>query len=470
MLRVIAKHQAAALDLLPVGVPERMLFEARDVWADATGEGSVFGFRNAQVSVLAPTGTIAFMMDCDTTGVEPDIALIKYKKMVGEGYIKIVNQTVPAALRKLGYEAAQVEEILAYIEERETIEGAPHIKAEHLPVFDCAFKPVNGERSIHHMGHIKMMGAIQPFISGAISKTVNLPSHATEDDIENVYLEGWKLGLKAVAVYRDGSKRSQPLNAGKTVDDGTLTLVEDLRKQLDAALIEASKPKRRRLPVERAALTHKFNISGQEGYVTVGLYEDGQPGEIFLTMAKEGSTVSGLMDAFATAVSLSLQYGVPLRDLVNKFSHVRFDPQGFTGNPEVPIAKSIIDYLFRWLGSRFLPAEDRERLGIQSAPDSPVFVAPSLVREPVAEEAPRTLMSSSFDDRYGFAKGNDAEAFISTNGNGHSGDSPFTMGQMLMGGFQNQEDAPSCSDCGSMTVRSGSCYKCLNCGSTTGCS
>ena len=310
------------------------------------------------------------MMDCDTTGVEPDIALIKYKKLVGEGFLKIVNQTVPAALRKLGYGAEEVDEILAYLTEHETIEGAPHLKPQHLPVFDCAFKPANGERSIHYMGHVRMMGAIQPFISGAISKTVNMPEAATAEEIEKVYLEGWKLGLKAIAVYRDNSKRSQPLSTGKkTGESGADAIdteeVEKLRKQLAKAQAEAGLPHRRRLPAERSAVTHKFDIAGHEGYITVGLYPDGQPGEIFLKMAKEGSTVSGLMDTFATTISVALQYGVPLKDLVNKFAHVRFEPSGFTGNQEIPIAKSIVDYIFRWLGSRFLSPEDKINLGLQ---------------------------------------------------------------------------------------------------------
>ncbi|HEY3546236.1 MAG TPA: vitamin B12-dependent ribonucleotide reductase, partial [Propionicimonas sp.] len=331
-LRVIAKHRDAAYALPEVGVPQPMLANARGLYDEVAELGEKHGFRNAQVTVLAPTGTIAFMMDCDTTGIEPDIALIKYKKLVGEGYLKIVNQTVPAALRKLGYSATQVEEIIAYVNEHETIEGAPGLRNEHLSVFDCAFKPVNGERSIHYMGHIRMMGAVQPFLSGAISKTVNMPEAATAEEIEQVYLEGWKRGLKAIAIYRDGSKRSQPLSTGKKKDGeaelsaDALETIESLRKQLAAAQVEASKPHRRRLPAERTAVTHKFDISGHEGYITVGLYPDGQPGEIFLKMAKEGSTISGLMDTLATSVSLALQYGVPLRDVVNKFAHVRFEP------------------------------------------------------------------------------------------------------------------------------------------------
>ncbi|HET7027685.1 MAG TPA: vitamin B12-dependent ribonucleotide reductase, partial [Candidatus Limnocylindrales bacterium] len=364
-LRVIGKHRDAAYEIAPEGVPANVLAESRRLWDETLELGSKHGYRNAQISLLAPTGTIAFMMDCDTTGVEPDIALVKYKKLVGEGFLKIVNQTVPSALRKLGYTAEQVDEIVTYINERETIEGAPGLKPEHLAVFDCAFKPVNGQRSIHYMGHVRMMAAVQPFLSGAISKTVNMPEAATAAEIEDVYLEGWKKGLKAIAIYRDNSKRSQPLMTGKKKDEGTAEdrqTIESLRAQLAAAQVEASKPHRRRLPAERTALTHKFDIAGHEGYITVGLYPDGQPGEIFLKMAKEGSTVSGLMDSFATTVSVALQYGVPLRDLVNKFAHVRFEPSGFTGNQEIPIAKSIIDYIFRWLGSRFLASDDKAAL------------------------------------------------------------------------------------------------------------
>ncbi len=461
--------------------------------------------------------TIAFMMDCDTTGIEPDIALIKYKKLVGEGYLKIVNQTVPHALRTLGYAPEQVEEILAYVNERETIEGAPGLRPEHLPVFDCAFKPVNGERSIHYMGHVRMMGAVQPFLSGAISKTVNMPEAATAQEIETVYLEGWRQGLKAIAIYRDGSKRSQPLSTGKKKDEDAEGTAEDkatierLRKQLAAAQVEATRPHRRRLPAERTALTHKFEIAGHEGYITVGLYADGQPGEIFLKMAKEGSTISGLMDTLATSVSLALQYGVPLKDVVNKFAHVRFEPSGFTGNPEIPIAKSLVDYIFRWLGSRFLPDEDKASLGLidrsQVVADAPApFAANAL--QPRADEGmtaqsealakPEPAPSPASDDA---AKGQgqvaqaaatapvavsipvpvvkEELAVIATgsgaakNGNGLSAIAA-SLGGALGGGpkvtFSAQADSPSCAECGSIMVRNGSCYKCLNCGSTSGCS
>ncbi|MGZ6313364.1 MAG: TSCPD domain-containing protein, partial [Candidatus Limnocylindrales bacterium] len=516
MLRVIGKHRDAAYKIKELGAPAELFSAARQTWDEALELGTAHGYRNSQVTVLAPTGTIAFMMDCDTTGIEPDIALIKYKKLVGEGFLKIVNNTVPGALKKLGYTPDQVEEIVGYINDRETIEGAPGLKPEHLSVFDCAFKPVNGERSIHYMGHIRMMGATQPFLSGAISKTVNMPEAATAQEIESVYLEGWRLGLKAIAIYRDGSKRSQPLSTGKRKDEGAAdsTVVEELRKQLTAAQAEARKPHRRRLPAERTAITHKFEISGHEGYITVGLYPDGQPGEIFLKMAKEGSTVSGLMDSFATAARVALQYGVPLRDLVNKFAHVRFEPAGFTGNPEIPIAKSLVDYIFRWLGSRFLPADERASLGLISREGTVVetaagaLVAPSAgvatpsedasataedVRSPLrsGQPAPSTGVAAAETPAApaeGQADGIDlqgkkaivvplAEHHGHANGNGSSrssGATPVVMPVSLGGGtkvsFEISADSPSCAECGSIMVRNGSCYKCLNCGSTSGCS
>ncbi len=528
-LRVIAKHRDAAYTLPETGVPQAMLANARGLYDEVLELGTAHGFRNAQVTVLAPTGTIAFMMDCDTTGIEPDIALIKYKKLVGEGYLKIVNQTVPAALRKLGYTPAQVEEIIAYVNERETIEGAPGLRAEHLPVFDCAFKPMNGERSIHYMGHIRMMGAVQPFLSGAISKTVNMPENATAEEIETVYLEGWKQGLKAIAIYRDGSKRSQPLSTGKKKDEGSAEdkeTIESLRRQLASAQVEATRPHRRRLPNERTAVTHKFEINGHEGYITVGLYPDGQPGEIFLKMAKEGSTISGLMDTLATSVSLALQYGVPLRDVVNKFAHVRFEPSGFTGNPEIPIAKSLVDYIFRWMGSRFLPGEEKGALGLidrsavvaeapaafgasalrpradegitaQSeaiAPEVSPVVTPDPTPAPASDDTAKAStvavpsaaaaapaapsISVSVDKReLATVAGNGASngsAAANGNGNGNGKRTLESMTGSLGGGvkvaFAAQADAPSCAECGSIMVRSGSCYKCLNCGATSGCS
>jgi ribonucleoside-diphosphate reductase alpha chain len=375
--------------------------------------------------VLAPTGTIGFMMDCDTTGVEPDIALVKYKKLVGGGLMKIVNQTVPMALKKLGYNATQVKEIIEYIDEHETIEGAPHIRDVHLPVFDCAFKPARGVRSIHYMGHIKMVGATQPFLSGAISKTVNVPKEASVEEIEQAYIDAWRLGAKAVSIYRDGSKRTQPLNTSKD-------------KVAPAAAPVQEGPRRRKLPDERNAITHKFDIAGHEGYITVGLYEDGLPGEIFIVMAKEGSTISGFADAFAQAISYALQYGVPLQDLVDKFSHVRFEPSGMTKNPDVRFAKSIVDYIFRWMATKFLSQDAQYRAGVNNRED---YVASP-------EQLPLDVAA---------AAGASPTAVIASKQT-----SSFAA-------MQNQEDAPPCSTCGSIMVRSGSCYKCSNCGTTSGC-
>jgi ribonucleoside-diphosphate reductase alpha chain len=413
-LAVIEMHKEAAEAIPAPGVPRDLMDAARQSWSDALEAGRRSGYKNAQVTVLAPTGTIAFMMDCDTTGVEPDIALVKYKKLVGGGFLKIVNNTVPMALRKLGYSEEQIARIVEYVDENETIEGAPALKTEHVAVFDCAFRAVKGTRSIHWMGHVRMMGAVQPFLSGAISKTVNLPEDASVDDVMRAYLEGWKLGLKALAVYRDGSKRTQPLNAGR---------------EQPARETEAARPIRRKLPDERQARTHKFSIAGHEGYLTVGLYDDGQPGEIFLRMAKEGSTVSGLMDTIATMTSIALQYGVPLKALVDKFSHTRFEPAGFTNNRDIPIAKSVMDYVFRYLGQRFLHGE-AEALDEQEASAEDA----GLVRP----EPPRAAVA------------------------GGSGAAPMP--------FINQSDAPGCPDCGSIMIRNGACYKCPNCGVTSGCS
>jgi ribonucleoside-diphosphate reductase alpha chain len=408
------------------------------------------------------------MMDCDTTGIEPDIALIKYKKLVGEGFLKIVNQTVPEALTKLGYNAEQVAAIIKYIDEQETIEGAPGLKDEHLSVFDCAFKAKNGQRSIQYMGHVRMMAAAQPFLSGAISKTVNMPEAATAAEIESVYLEGWKLGLKAIAVYRDGSKRSQPLSTSKKKDEPAAS----------NSVLSGTGVTRRRLPVERTAITHRFDIGGQEGYLTVGLYEDGQPGEIFLKMAKEGSTVSGLVDTFATTVSVALQYGVPLRDLVNKFAHVRFEPSGFTGNAEIPIAKSIVDYVFRYLGSRFLPESDRAALGLQERADGgPVLGSlPSTVRVGAAAESCGPDCTCGKGGGVATATTSaPVELKAATPAKAAAAAAPATSGagQVLASaglGFQNQSDAPSCPECGAIMVRNAACYKCMTCGTTSGCS
>ncbi len=424
-LRVMRKHRAAIKDIDKTNVPKDLLQAAKTVWDEVIEMGEQHGFRNAQATVLAPTGTIGFMMDCDTTGVEPDIALVKYKKLVGGGLMKIVNQTVPMALDKLGYSAQQIKEIVEYIDENETIEGAPHIKDSHLPVFDCAFKPARGVRSIHYMGHVRMMGATQPFLSGAISKTVNVPKEATIEEIQQAYVDSWRMGAKAVSIYRDGSKRTQPLNTSR-----------DKEKVADAVIV--NKPMRRKLPDERNSITHKFDIAGHEGYITVGLYEDGQPGELFLVMAKEGSTISGFADAFAQAISYALQYGVPLQDLVDKFSHVRFEPSGMTRNPDVRFAKSIVDYIFRWMATKFLSTDVQFRVGVNNREE--------LVTTP--EQLPLDVAA---------AAGASPTAVIASKAT-----SSFAA-------MQNQEDAPPCSTCGSIMVRSGSCYKCSNCGTTSGC-
>jgi ribonucleoside-diphosphate reductase alpha chain len=425
-LRVMRKHRAALKDIDKTNVPKDLMQAAKNVWEEVIEMGEQHGFRNAQATVLAPTGTIGFMMDCDTTGVEPDIALVKYKKLVGGGLMKIVNQTVPMALQKLGYNQQQIKEIVEYIDENETIEGAPHIKDTHLPVFDCAFKPARGVRSIHYMGHIKMMGATQPFLSGAISKTVNVPKEASIEEIQQAYIDSWRLGAKAVSIYRDGSKRTQPLNTSRDKEKAAVETVV------------LNKPARRKLPDERNSITHKFDIAGHEGYITVGLYEDGQPGELFLVMAKEGSTISGFADAFAQAISYALQYGVPLQDLVDKFSHVRFEPSGMTRNPDVRFAKSIVDYIFRWMATKFLSTDAQFRVGVNNREE--------LVTTP--EQLPLDVAA---------AAGASPTGAIT---------SPKTSSFAAM---QNQEDAPPCSTCGSIMVRSGSCYKCSNCGTTSGC-
>ncbi|MBV8569222.1 MAG: vitamin B12-dependent ribonucleotide reductase [Acidobacteriaceae bacterium] len=415
-LEVIRMHWNAVNGIDSKRVPPDMFKAAEDCWREAYEAGSVAGYRNAQVTVLAPTGTIGFMMDCDTTGIEPDLALVKYKKLVGGGVIKIVNNTVPQALIKLGYTAEQTEQIVSHIDSTGTIEGGPHIKPEHLAVFDCSFRPQNGVRFIHHTGHIHMMAAVQPFISGAISKTINMPEESTVDDIMAAYVESWRLGLKAVAIYRDGSKRVQPLSSGTGKSEKKVTALSPVQPQIVEKIVY--RPDRRKLPDERQSVTHKFSIGGHEGYITVGLYEDGTPGEVFITMAKEGSTISGLMDTLATSISYGLQYGVPLKFFVDKFSHVRFEPSGWTGNQQVPYAKSIIDYIFRWLGARFLGIHEGSEAG------------ETLKLRPT-EPDPQVAL-------------------------------PFDANVV--------SDAPLCSECGSIMTRNGSCYKCENCGGTSGCS
>ena len=457
MLRVMAKHEAAVSGITPEFVPDALLAAVQQTWREVQVEGAQHGFRNAQVTVLAPTGTIAFMMDCDTTGIEPDIALVKYKKLVGGGTLKIVNQAVPAALKQLGYDAEQVADITLYIDHNDTIEGAPHLQAGHLCVFDCAFKPANGQRSIQYMGHVKMMAACQPFLSGAISKTVNMPNDATVEDIAHTYQEAWKLGIKAVAIYRDGCKRSQPLSTKKTNDtaDGTVGTggtrgmpkaavdTNFAEPKVIERIVEVQKPGRRKLPDERQALTHKFSIAGHEGYITVGMYEDGTPGEVFIVMAKEGSTLSGMMDAFATSISLALQYGVPLQVLCDKFTATRFEPSGFTGNRAIPMAKSITDYIFRWLALKFLTTVEEAEAG----------------PGPMAEQLPMPGKAAAAMPKVRVTQA-------------HSG--PATAGRSDVAAdagdgklFRAHADSPLCSNCGRMMFPSGACYRC-DCGATSG--
>lgn len=413
MLSVIRAHRDHAHKLHDGGVAGEILAEARAVWDSALEEGEKHGYSNCQVTVVAPTGTVAFMMDCDTTGLEPEMALVKYKTLSGGGRLKLVNRTVFSALDRLGYSQPEIKSILEKIEETGTIEAAPELMPEHLPVFDCAFRPLNGKRNIAPQGHLRMMAAVQPFISGAISKTVNLPNDATVADIQDIFMLAWRLGLKSITIYRDGCKAVQPVTTSAAV------------------AAEAFQPVRRRLPVDCKSVRHKFEVGGQKGYIHTGFYDDGKIGEIFIRMAKEGSTISGLMDTIATLTSIALQYGVPLEALVNKFSHVRFEPSGFTSNPDVPIAKSLTDYIFRYLGTRFLNKEQQIIAGL---------LPPS--QEKGGTAANETKLQES----------------------GHKTE------QSVPHGFYPQSDAPACHYCGSIMIRDGSCYKCLNCGATSGCS
>ena len=570
----------------PFVVPQldALIAASTQAWNQALAFGEEYGYRNSQVTVLAPTGTIGFMMDCDTTGIEPDLALVKYKKLVGGGMIKIVNNTVPSALIKLGYSEAQMNAIVSYIDATGTIEGAPHIKHEHLATFDCSFKPAKGTRSINYMGHIKMMAATQPFLSGAISKTVNLPNDCSVEDIAEAYIESWRQGLKAVAIYRDGSKGAQPLNvtndakdkaeardqavsgaaaaqteidealaAERAASSQQLTTHQATIAQLSAQLAQiaeaaqhnsdshdAKQPPRavrHRLPAERASVTHKFSLSGHEGYITVGLYPNGQPGEIFIRMAKEGSTVSGLMDSFATAISLALQHGVPLKVLCEKFAHTRFEPSGWTGNEQIGYAKSIMDYLFRWIELRFLQGTQLDLFSGLAAPASvpvhgtvsspantismahgsgplgssapvntihlnptdpnatdvtlttppqqvqvttpsgnhpPTAVIPDAGRNPRSAPSPESAhpFETEYEDRTaprgGIApdlqarSGLDTQQSFEDRGIYHPADA--------MKDLYNMGDAPSCATCGAIMTRSGSCYRCMSCGNTSGCS
>ena len=469
MLRVMQMHRDAVEAIDPT-CPSYLKQSARSLWDDVLSAGRQHGFRNAQATVLAPTGTISFLMDCDTTGIEPDIALVKYKQLAGGGMLKIVNQTVPLALKTLGYDQPVIESITAYIDQHDTIEGAAGLKPEHLPVFDCAFQPHNGTRSIAWRAHIRMMAAAQPFLSGAISKTVNMPRETTPADIAGAYLEGWQLGLKALAVYRDGSKESQPLS----------TQTESGK----AAAKQAAVPRRERLPDTRRSVTHKFNVAGHEGYITVGLYDDGRPGEMFVTMAKEGSTIGGLMDCFGTAVSMSLQYGVPLEVYVNKFSHTRFEPMGHTKNPDIRIAKSIVDYIFRWMGMTFIQGyreafsnavtgeETTKEAGDGESESKPVATKAGGLETTAG--SPKSKSNGGLASQGALSNG----AASLTSGPSlleRAGVAPMQAGKVTyttpseqFASFQL--DAPACDNCGAITVRNGNCYLCHNCGNSMGCS
>ncbi len=480
MLGVMRLHRAAVEEIQPSREFDCLKEEARRCWDRALESGTRFGYRNAQVTVLAPTGTIAFLMDCDTTGIEPDIALVKYKLLAGGGMLKIVNRTVPEALRRLGYSDKEIEGIIAHVEKCDTIEDLEGqaetlrsgLKPEHLPVFDCAFKPFRGRRSIHYMAHLSMMAAAQPFISGAISKTVNMPRESTVEDVRDAYVQAWRMGLKCVAIYRDGSKRSQPLSTKRAEEGdkaaGDTATLEARLKELEAEVAklrqQAGQPIRRRLPETRTAVTHKFDIAGHEGYLTVGLFDDGQPGELFITMAKEGSTIGGLMDGIGTLTSMALQYGVPLEALAKKFAHQRFEPSGFTKNPEIRNASSITDYVFRWMAVNFVPGFREANSPHRNQPE---LAIPGLLEElkkrvnrpvpelPIVEDDTSLLAAPAKQD----AKGNGQTA---------SAVPAYTNLSDTLAHFQ--QDAPMCPNCGHVAVRNGACYKCLNCGESLGCS
>jgi ribonucleoside-diphosphate reductase alpha chain len=447
---------------------EPLLAAARESWDEAVALGELYGYRNAQATVLAPTGTISFLMDCDTTGIEPDFSLVKFKELVGGGQMTIVNQSVPLALRTLGYSDAQVEQIEAHINEHGTIVGAPGLAEEHLPVFDVAV----GGRAISHMGHIKMMGAVQPFISGAISKTVNLPQEATVEDIADAYTQAWRLGVKALAIYRDGSKTAQALRTDAQQGAQEPADIDALLEQARTEARAEVGPQRRRMPRERQSITHKFSIAGHEGYITAGMYEDGTVGEIFLTdIGKEGSTLRGMMNSFATAISNALQYGVPLETLVQKFSYMRFEPEGITQNPEIPFAKSMPDYIMRWLASRFLDADAQEGLGI---------LTPAVRAKAAAQEAAQSLSSSDTAGPAATSEQSEESAPQASGGNGGNGGggnggssaptSSFTdTPPVVPARLQGLDLGPACSQCGGMMQRTGSCYTCSSCGNNTGC-
>jgi ribonucleoside-diphosphate reductase alpha chain len=467
MLGVIRLHRDAVETIQPSAEFNYLKTEARSCWERALSRGQQAGYRNAQVTVLAPTGTIAFLMDCDTTGVEPDIALVKYKLLAGGGMLKIVNRGVPDALRRLGYGEAGVRSIIAHIEKFDTIEDVEEsgatvksgLKPEHLPVFDCAFKPARGQRSIGYLAHLQMMAAAQPFISGAISKTVNMPKECTVAEIRDTYVQAWKMGLKCVAIYRDGSKRSQPLNTKKTNEGGDKSAVplegrlKELETEVTRLRSEAGKPLRRRLSDTRGAVTHKFDIAGHEGYLTVGLFDDNQPGELFITMAKEGSTIGGLMDSIGTLTSMALQYGVPLEALVKKFAHQRFEPSGFTKNPEIRNASSITDYVFRWLALHFIPGYRESATAARSQPELGIPGLADEIKKKVNRPVPELPIAEDTD-------------VLEVKVTDSHGRRALTLTSMIT----NQQDAPTCPSCGHVAVRNGACYKCLNCGESLGCS
>jgi ribonucleoside-diphosphate reductase alpha chain len=481
-LDVIRMHRASVNNINRTNVPAALLDASKECWDEALKHGEKFGYRNAQVTVLAPTGTIGFMMDCDTTGIEPDLALVKYKKLVGGGMIKIVNNTVPAALFKLGYSSDQTNAIVSYIDATGTIEGAPAIKEEHLPVFDCSFKPSKGTRTIHYSGHLRMMAAAQPFISGAISKTINMPESATVDEIMEAYISAWKLGLKAVAIYRDGSKKAQPLSSMGSATHKSSKNDAGAPSATPAEPVDDSlappRAVRHRLPDERLSITHKFNVAGHEGYLTVGLYKEGMPGELFITMAKEGSTVSGLMDSFACAVSISLQHGVPLKLLCEKFAHTRFEPSGWSSNPDIGYAKSIMDYIFRWLQLRFLTGQQQALFdGLRpkymgapppGTPDEGSYGGTKSITDTILNEASDASSRAERSQAEGPAVSSGAARY----GNGVPGGAAAGHHHAAdaLKELIDMGDAPSCHVCGAIMTRNGSCYRCMSCGSTSGCS
>ncbi len=488
MLDVIKSHCEAVETIQPSREFNYLKEEARTCWHRALTQGQAYGYRNAQVTVLAPTGTIAFLMDCDTTGIEPDIALVKYKLLAGGGMLKIVNRIVPEALQRLSYNREQIKAIVDHVEKFDTIEDVEEkgeiiktgLKPEHLAVFDCAFKAYRGNRSIHYMAHLKMMSAAQPFISGAISKTVNLPNECTVADIADAYIQAWKMGLKCVAIYRDGSKRSQPLNTKKTnegADAVSDAAAEKARiKELEVEVMkwreQAGQPLRRRLPETRTAITHKFDIAGHEGYLTVGLFEDSQPGELFITMAKEGSTIGGLMDSIGTLTSMALQYGVPLEALAKKFAHQRFEPSGFTKNPEIRNATSITDYVFRWMALQFIPGYREANTSNRNQPELAIPGLLEEIKKNVNRPVPELALS---EDSEAAITLKPARASSTANGYGKQHSNGRTNGNREITTLNHaiehfQQDAPTCPNCGHLAVRNGACYKCLNCGESLGCS